>query len=207
MQYGKKLLDLTTKLLLHVTHCHTWCHHMGEWSRGHLIPPIVLPTIKRKLSTKEACVHKKSFEMEESSSFSLRWKTFSPSSSSKLKTRVNWKCFYYIHFSMDFLLQLQRSSISQNSFSYGPFWKAPIPAQKSHTAKNSLLSNFLTCTTKYNYNGLDLAKSRVWVQCTLLPKRSNVTAVGWKSIHLLHRIATLHAWLERIIYGKRKIWD
>ena len=78
--------------------------------------------------------------------------------------------------------------------------------KKSHTAKN-FLSNFLTCTTKYNYNGLDLAKSRVWVQCTLLPKRSNVTAVGWKSIHLLHRIATLHAWLERIIYGKRKIWD
>ena len=115
------------RLVLHVTHCHTWCVSI---CRGilNLIPPIVL--IERKLSTKEACVHKK---VSKWNVVLVEMKNFSPTS--KLKTRVNWKCFYYIHFSMDFLLQLQRSSISQNSFSYGPFWKAPIPAQKKPYSK------------------------------------------------------------------------
>ena len=206
MQYGKKLLDLTTKLLLHVTHCHTWCHHMGEWSRGHLIPPIVLPTIKRKLSTKEACVHKKVSKWK--SPPRSRWdgKLFPPpppnskresieSASTTSTSQWTFFCNCRDHQSLKILSAM------------GLFERLLFLRKKAIQQKN-FLSNFLTCTTKYNYNGLDLAKTRVWVQCTLLPKRSNVAAVvGWKSIHLLHRIATLHAWLERIIYGKRKIWD
>ena len=107
------------RLVLHVTHCHTWCVSI---CRGilNLIPPIVL--IERKLSTKEACVHKK---VSKWNVVLVEMKNFSPTS--KLKTRVNWKCSEHPLSQWTFFCKLQRSSISQNSFSYGPFWKAPIP--------------------------------------------------------------------------------
>ena len=128
------------RLVLHVTHCHTWCVTICRGKTLNLIPPIVL--IERKLSTKEACVHKK---VSKWNVVLVEMKNFSPTS--KLKTRVNWKCSSTTStFSMDFLLQAAEIINLSKFFQLWAFLKGNSYTQKVIEQKN-FLSNFFTCTT------------------------------------------------------------
>ena len=131
------------RLVLHVTHCHTWCHHMGEVNsvvvRGHIYfnSPYSFAYYQAKGSFQQkrlVCI-KKFRNGGEERLVLARWdeKLFPPSS--KLKTRVNWKCSMWLHSRWTFFCNC-RSSISQNSFNEtGAFLKGSFLLL--HRAKKS----------------------------------------------------------------------